>query len=66
MVTYLGNEIKLATDELSYCIFESNWTIQSKICKKYILIVTERLKRPQEIIVGKMYPLNLATFATVS
>lgn len=66
MVIYLGNEIKLASGNLSHCLFESNWTKQTHSCKKCITILKERLKRPQELIVGKLYPLNLLTFTSVS
>ncbi len=66
MVMYLGNEIKLSSDELSYCVYESNWIEQTISCKKCVIILMERLKRPQELIVGKIYPLNLLTFTSVS
>ncbi len=65
MVMYLGNEIQLSSDELSYCLYESNWIEQTQSCKKCITILMERLKRPQELIVGKLYPLNLLTFTSV-
>ncbi len=65
MVMYLGNEIKLSSDELSHCVYESNWIEQTESCKKCIIILTERLKQPQELIIGKLYPLNLVTFTSV-
>ncbi len=65
MVMYLGNEIKLSSDEMSQCVYESNWIEQTQKCKKCIIILTERLKRPQELIVGKLYQLNLQTFTSV-
>ncbi len=65
MLMYLGNEIKLASDNLSYCLYQSNWIEQTESCKKYFLIVVERLKVPQELTVGKLFPLNLETFTAV-
>lgn len=65
MLTYLANEIKLTSDRLSYCLFESNWFEQTQSCKKYILIVGERLKQPIELTVGKIFPLNMDTFMLV-
>nr|QGW45393.1 odorant receptor 20 [Bradysia odoriphaga] len=66
MIMYLGNEIKLASDQLSYCLFECNWMDQLTSGKKPIIILTERLKRSQELTVGKLYPLNLQTFTSVA
>lgn len=66
MVMYLGNEIKLASHRLSSCLFESKWIEQSQETKKHVVIVTEMIKCPKELIVGKLYPLNLQTFVWVS
>ena len=66
VLMYLGNEIKLSSHRLSYCLFESNWIEQSPTCKRYIIIMTEVLKEPHEMIIGKLYPLNLKTFSSVS
>ncbi len=65
MVMYLGNEMMLSSDALSQCVYESNWIDQTESCKKCIIILTERLKRPQQIIVSKLYPLSLLTFTSV-
>lgn len=65
MIMFLGNEIKSSRDRLSYCLFESNWIEQSKSCKKCIIILTEVLKQPQELVIWKLYPLNLKTFTSV-
>lgn len=63
---YLVNEIELSSDRLSYCWFESNWIEQTQSCKKNIIIMSEALRRPTQVIVGKLYPLNLKTFTSVS
>lgn len=65
-VMYLGNQIELSSDGLSYCWFQSLWTEQTQSCKKNILIMTEALRRPKQVVVGKLYPLNLKTFTSVS
>ncbi|XP_037037125.1 odorant receptor 94a-like [Bradysia coprophila] len=65
MVLYLGNEIKLASDELSTCLYESDWIEQTESYKKSIIILTERLKQPQQLVVGIIYPLNLETFTSI-
>ncbi len=65
IVMLLGNKIMESSDRLSYCLFESDWISQSPKCKKCIVIMAEALKKPQEIIVCKLYPLNLQTFTAV-
>lgn len=66
MVMLMGNEIKLSSRDLSYCLFESNWIAQTAVSKKCILIFKERLKNEQTLIVGKIYTLSLPTFTSVS
>lgn len=62
---YFGNEIKLSSNRLSYSMFECNWTEQTEKSKKYLLIMGEILKNPQELVVGKLYRLDLETFTSV-
>lgn len=66
MVTYLGNQIKLSSNRLSYCLFQSNWIEQSKPTRKCIITLTEVLKQPQVLVIWKLYPLDLQTFTSVS
>ncbi len=66
IVMLLGNKIMESSDRLSYCLFESDWISQSPKCKKCIVIMAEVLKKSQEIIICKLYPLNLQTFTSVS
>lgn len=61
MLAYFGNEMKELRNTLSYCLFECNWIEQTMICKGNILILMELLNKPREIIIGKLYPLNLET-----
>nr|QGW45424.1 odorant receptor 51 [Bradysia odoriphaga] len=62
---YLGNEIMVSSDRLSYCLFESNWIEQTQSCKRNILILVECLKQPQQIIVCKLFPLTLESFSII-
>lgn len=63
---YLGNEIKLSSSKLAYCLFESNWLEQTTSCKSTILVLAEVLKRHQQIMVAKLYSLSLETFNSVN
>ncbi|XP_037051747.1 uncharacterized protein LOC119085435 isoform X2 [Bradysia coprophila] len=65
MIMYMGNEIKLSSEGLSYCLFESNWNKQTKSNQKCVLIFEERLRKQQQIIISKIYILNLATFRSI-
>lgn len=62
---YLANEIKIESDRLTYSLFESNWMDQSESTKKYVLILCEMIKRPQQLVVF-VYPMNLEKFTSVS
>lgn len=62
---FFGNEIMLKSDQLSYCIFSSDWINQTLQYKKKLIIFTERLKRPIKITAGKIIILSLSTFTSV-
>lgn len=66
VVMHYGNKIKISSDRLTYCLFESNWVEQSPSYKKCIIMFLEVLKKPHELLIGKLYPLNLQTFTSVS
>lgn len=65
MVMYFANEIKLESNRLSYCLFESNWIDELKL-GGFITIVSEVLKQPHELIICKIYPMDLEAFTAVS
>ncbi|XP_037039807.1 odorant receptor 94b-like [Bradysia coprophila] len=65
MITYFGNEIMLSSNRLSHNLFESEWYDQPQSTKKCILIFGEYLKQPQELVIGKSYPLTLETFTRI-
>lgn len=62
---YLGNEIKLSSNRLSYRLYQSDWIAQTESCKKMVIIVMERLKVQQELIVGRIFSLNMESFTLV-
>lgn len=65
MITYLGNEIMLSSDNLSYRLFESDWIDQTRNARLCVIIFGEYLKKSQVMVIGKLYPLTLETFMTV-
>lgn len=65
LLMYFTNEITVASGQLQYRLFESDWIEQSQFCKKCIIILSEVLKKPHLLVV-LVYPLNLETFARVS
>ncbi|XP_037041517.1 odorant receptor 94b-like [Bradysia coprophila] len=65
MITYFGNEIKLYSSRLTYSLFESNWVDQPLATKKCIIVFGEYLKRSDEMLIGKLYPLTLETFVRI-
>lgn len=52
---------------LSAKIYESNWVglIHDRNCSQIVLFMMEDLKREYIIFIGKIFPLRLATFASV-
>lgn len=65
LVTYLANEITTSSENLSYCMYGSNWIDLSESSKRNVLIVGEVLKQPQQLVI-LIYPINVETFTAVS
>lgn len=65
MVTYFGNEIMYWSGRLSCCLYECNWMNQSKSCKMCVVILMEVLKQPEQLVIGKLYALDLDIFTKV-
>lgn len=65
MITYLGNEILLSSDNINYNFFQSDWIEQPQSTKKSMIVFVEYLKNPHKLVIGKMYPLTLETFTRV-
>lgn len=65
LITYLGNEIKLADDRLSYRFFESDWIDRRPSTKKSIIIFVELTMHPSDMLIFKLFPLSVETFTKV-
>lgn len=65
MIMYFGNEITLASDRLSYALFESDWVDRSQSIKKKVFMFGEFLVKPQQMVLLQLYPLTLDTFTRV-
>nr|QGW45385.1 odorant receptor 12 [Bradysia odoriphaga] len=65
MITYFGNEIMLSSDSLTYSLFESDWVDQPQSTKRSVMVFAEYLKQSHQLMVAKLYPLNLATFTEI-
>lgn len=63
---YFGNEIKLTSDDLCYCLYDSKWIDQSLNYKKLMVIFMGALRQPEQIVIGKVFPLSLDVFMSVS
>lgn len=63
---YYGNEMILHGDELLKHAYFSNWMDMSTESKKSFIYLRERLKCGNQILVGKLFPLSLETYTTVS
>lgn len=66
MVMHFGNEIKTSHDNLSNCLYNSDWLDQPIQLKKLIIIFMIILTKEEELMIAKLFPLNLATFTSVS
>ncbi|XP_037031538.1 odorant receptor 94b-like [Bradysia coprophila] len=65
MIMYFGNEIELSSEQLGYCLFESDWIGQPQASKKCIILFGELIRQPHEFLILKLHPLNLATFTEI-
>lgn len=63
---YFGNEVIVKSERLPLCAYSSHWYQFSPIYKKNLIMFMERMKRTSHILIGKMFPLSLATFTSVS
>ncbi len=66
ILMFIGNEIKVSSTKLIYCLFELDWMGQTETCKRMMTILAEALKQHKLIMVAKLYPLSLETFNRVS
>lgn len=69
-----GQEIMSEYDQLSYQLYRSSWPAiiaaskqdDPKNCNKILIIFMDTLKHDKQIMIGKVFPLNLRTFTSVS
>ncbi|XP_037029025.1 odorant receptor 94b-like isoform X2 [Bradysia coprophila] len=66
MIMFFGNEITLASDRLSYRLYESCWIDRRQSIKKNVLLFGEFLMKPHQLIDQlQLYPLTLDTFTRI-
>jgi len=66
VLIYYGNEIALASDQLSFRVYESNWMCMPIKCRKLMIIIMEQWRKPQELIVGKIFPMRIKLLTSVN
>lgn len=62
---FYGNEVTLASEDLFIDVYKSNWMESSVRYRKTAITFMERLKKPQEMRIGKIFPMNLKTLTSV-
>lgn len=63
VILWFGNEITVASTELQYCVFESDWVGQSKSVTSFVTIQIELLKKSQQLIILKVFPMDPHTLS---
>ncbi|RZC39909.1 7tm 6 domain containing protein [Asbolus verrucosus] len=65
MYCWFGNEIEVKSSNLSYAIFESDWTSLSPDIKKNVIILTISVQKPLKISALNLFYLSLETFVKI-
>lgn len=65
VLLHYGNEVTLASADLFAKVYQSNWIDSSVRYRKMAITFMERLKKPQEMRIGKVFPMNLKTLTSV-
>lgn len=63
--SYFGTALRTNADSFPYNAFKSNWITQDQRFKKTLMILVERLLRPFEIQVARIFALGLSSFIQV-
>jgi len=63
--TYYGNELSVASNELSMSLFHSGWAKGSKKYKSSMRLFLENIKKPIQISAFGVFRVNLDTFNKV-
>ncbi|RZC39969.1 7tm 6 domain containing protein, partial [Asbolus verrucosus] len=66
MYCWFGNQIEVKSSELSYAVFESNWTGLPPAVKKNFIIFVLRVQRPLKMAALNLFYLSLETFVKVN
>lgn len=62
---YFGNLVLSASELLQISLYSSNWLDMSVTCRKKMIILMERFKRPQVMWAWVLFPLTLEIFKSV-
>ena len=62
---YYGNEITVASSNLSTSLFKSKWIDADEKFKKAMKIFMENTKRPIEVLAFGLFKVNLGTFTSI-
>ncbi|RZC36221.1 7tm 6 domain containing protein, partial [Asbolus verrucosus] len=62
MYCWFGNEVEIKSNEMSYAIFESDWTDASMDMKKHIIFFVMGCHKPLKISALDLFYLSLDTF----
>lgn len=61
-----GNELMLRSDYLTMAAYSCGWHQTDREFRRMIIVFMERVKRRAVITMGKLFPLSLDTFTSVS
>lgn len=65
LLIYYANETALSSDQLSYQLYESNWTGMPIEYQKIMIVLFEKWKKPTELVVGKVFPMRINILTSV-
>ncbi len=63
---YFGNLVLSASEALQIRLYSSGWLDMSIVCRRKLIILMERMKRPTVIWAWVLFPLTLAIFKSVN
>ncbi|RZC39042.1 7tm 6 domain containing protein, partial [Asbolus verrucosus] len=65
MYCWFGNQIEVKSSDLSYSVFESDWTDLPPEVMKNFIIFTMRIQRPLKIAALNLFYLSLTTYVKI-
>lgn len=63
---YYGQSLLDDSNRLANTIFHANWIKQNEKFRKMLVVFTQHTQKPMELLAGKLIPINLTTFVSVS